>query len=122
MHNLPVTGWLLGTFGAVYMMAAKTSQNIAAFAKDFVTIGEDQWTWTTRCGEWYEEVEIEKIEAEEVVLQHRYGLCRLAINRLSEDSRRLLFNTQKWHDHLSAGPTEGKVTPIAAATSQAEAA
>ncbi|MCE0522950.1 MAG: hypothetical protein LV480_08565 [Methylacidiphilales bacterium] len=48
---------------------------------------EDQWTWTTLDGEFFEEVEVESIEEDEVVFRHKFGEARLPIARLSEDSR-----------------------------------
>jgi hypothetical protein len=73
-----------------------------AFVKDLLTIGDDYWTWTTRSGEWFEDVEIEQIEADELVLRHKFGVARLAIDLLSEKSRYVLFHTQKWADYIAA--------------------
>jgi hypothetical protein len=85
------------------------------FLKDCLTIGEDHWTWTTRTGEWFEDAEIEAIEQGELVLKHRYGVVRLAIEALSEKSRHILYTTQKWADHLASVATDNNPLPLEAA-------
>jgi hypothetical protein len=67
-----------------------------SFFKDFFTLGEDLWTWTTRTGELYEDVELLRIEADEVVIRHKFGECSLAINDLSRKTRERLSRTQAW--------------------------
>jgi hypothetical protein len=106
MNNLPLDGFML-LLSLAILLSLKGPRS---FFKDLVTIGEDYWTWTTCEGEWYEDGEVEKIEAGELVLKHKFGVCRLAIDCLSESSRQLLFRTSQWRDHVSAGPTAGKVT------------
>ena len=90
------------------------------FVKDCLSVGEDYWTWTTRTGEWFEDAEIETIEQGELVLRHRYGVVRLAIDCLSEKSRQLLFHTQKWADYLSSLPAEAtNIMPFPMTSAQA---
>lgn len=92
-----------------------------AFVKDFVTVGEDLWTWTTRTGELYEDVEVSGIEEGEVVIRHKLGISRLAIDELSDKSHELLSRTRKWQDHLSTEPADGRVTSFIS-SSHAQAA
>jgi hypothetical protein len=109
LHFLPLAVFLL-TLKLSLVCAFGGPRNLFAFLKDCVTIGEDHWTWTTRAGEWYEDAEIEGIEQGELVLKHRYGVVRLAIDRLSEKSRHLLVHTQKWADYLASISTEATLT------------
>ena len=99
MHYLPLIVFLL-TLKLSLICALGGPRNLLAFVKDCLTVGEDYWTWTTRAGECFEDAEVEAIEDGELVLKHRYGVVRLAIDRLSEKSRYLLFRTQKWADHV----------------------
>jgi hypothetical protein len=100
MHYLPLVVFLL-TLKLSLICALGGPRNLFAFIKDCLTVGEDYWTWTTRAGECFEDAEVEAIEEGELVLKHRYGVVRLAIDRLSEKSRYLLFRTQKWADHVA---------------------
>ncbi len=101
MHFLPLAVFLF-TVKASLICAFGGPRHVFAFIKDILTVGEDHWTWTTRAGEWYEDGEIEAIEEGELVLKHRHGVVRLAIDRLSERSRSLLVRTQKWADYLAS--------------------
>jgi hypothetical protein len=101
MHYLPLAVFLF-TLKLSLICAFGGPRNLFAFIKDLLTVGEDHWTWTTRAGEWYEDGEIEAIEEGELVLKHRYGVARLAIDRLSERSRHLLVQTEKWADYLAS--------------------
>jgi hypothetical protein len=112
-HILPVAVFLL-TLKLSLIWAFGGPRNLFAFLKDCVTVGEDHWTWTTRAGEWFEDAEIEAIEKDELVLKHRYGVVRLAIDRLSEKSRHLLVHTQKWADYLASVSTEGTIIAFSA--------
>jgi hypothetical protein len=111
MHNLPNLLLWSASFSGLIFLAAKKTQ-VAAFIKDFVTIGEDHWTWITRDGEWYEDAEIEDIRAGELVLKHRFGTCRVAIDNLTDKSRQLLFCTRIWNEHVAAGPAQGMIMPF----------
>lgn len=111
MHYLPVLVFA-SVFKISLICALGGPRQAWAFAKDFFTIGEDHWTWTTQAGEWYEDAEIEAIDQGELVLKHRYGIARLAIDVLSEQSRRLLVQTQAWADYLASIPAEKKITPF----------
>lgn len=121
MHYLPLLGLALVLKVSVVALFGGP-RRVWAFAKDFVTIGEDHWTWTTRTGEWFEDAEVEAIEQGELVLKHRYGQVRLAIDRLSEKSRHLLTQTGIWADYLASVPTEGRITPFVLQPMSAEAA
>jgi hypothetical protein len=101
LHYLPLA---IGCFilKCLLVCACGGPRKSLAFLKDLLVVGEDYWTWTTRSGEAFEDVEIEQIQADELVLKHRYGIARLAIDRLSEKSRHVLIHTQKWADHLAA--------------------
>jgi hypothetical protein len=101
MHYLPVVIFCF-ILKCSFVFALGGPRKSLAFIKDLLIVGEDYWTWTTRTGEAFEDVEIEQIEADALVLKHRYGIARLAIDRLSEKSRYVLFHTQKWADHLAA--------------------
>jgi hypothetical protein len=113
MHFLPIAVFLF-TLKMSLVCAFGGPRNLFRFIKDCVTVGDDHWTWTTRAGEWYEDGEIEAIEAGELVLKHRYGVVRLAIDRLSEKSRHLLVHTQKWADYLSSISSEHKINAFSA--------
>jgi hypothetical protein len=121
MHYLPV----LVFFGMIkfsLICAFGGPRKVWDFAKDCMTVGEDHWTWTTCSGEWFEDAEIEAIEEGELVLRHRYGIVRLAIDRLSEQSRHLLLQTEKWAEYISSVPTAGKITPFRLEHAECEAA
>ena len=48
---------------------------------------EDQWTWTTREGDVFEDVAVETIQADHVILLHKFGKTRVPIALLSGESR-----------------------------------
>lgn len=101
LHYLPIVVFFFTIkFSVIYALGGP--RKARAFFKDMLTIGEDYWTWTTRTGEWFEDVEIEQIEADELVLKHKFGVARLAVDRLSERSRYVLFHTQKWADYVAS--------------------
>jgi hypothetical protein len=104
MHYLPLAVFFF-TIKASLICAFGGPRNFFSFIKDCLTVGDDHWTWTTRAGEWYEDGEVEAIEEGELVLKHRYGVVRLAIDRLSEKSRHLLVQTQVWADYLASTST-----------------
>ena len=55
--------------------------------RDALTPVEDQWTWTMADGAVLEEVEVIALEADKVILQHKFGKACVPIDQLSEDSR-----------------------------------
>ncbi len=121
MHYLPLAVFLF-TIKLTLISAFGGPRNLFAFIKDCLTVGEDHWTWTTRGGEWFEDAEVEAIEEGELILKHRYGVVRLAIDRLSEKSHHLLVQTQVWANHLASTSTTGNIPVFAdetAATAQA---
>jgi len=70
---------------------------------------EDQWTWTTRDGAVFEEVEVEGIEADHVIFQHKFGKAHIPIVFLSEDSRlNLDRGLRGWTDHPASHGTQAK--------------
>jgi len=109
MHNLPFIGLLLAGLILVTFCAWRNWD----FLKDFLTIGEDQWTWTTKTGDIYEDAEIAQIEVDEILLQHRLGAARVPIASLSTDTRRLLLCSPQWNQHVSSAPAQGKITTFA---------
>jgi hypothetical protein len=110
LHYLPIVV-LLFVFKSSLVCALGGPRKSWVFLKDLLTIGDDYWTWTTRTGEWFEDVEIEQIEADELVIKHKFGVARLTIDRLSEKSRYILFRTQKWADHVAS---RAKIEPFPA--------
>jgi hypothetical protein len=110
MHYLPIVIFLF-TLKCSLVCALGGPRMSWAFVKDLLTVGEDYWTWTTRSGEWFEDVEIEQIEADELVLKHKFGVARLTIDRLSEHSRYVLFHTQKWADYVASCATNIEAFP-----------
>lgn len=121
MHYLPFLVFV-GVFKSAVVCAFGGPRRVYVFIKDCLTIGEDHWTWTTRSGEWFEDAEVEAIEQGELVLKHRYGVVRVAIDRLSERSRHLLVQSAKWADYLASVPTAGKITPFTLEPMSVEAA
>ena len=115
MHYLPILAFVFMLKCSLICVLGGPRKSWA-FARDLLTIGDDYWTWTTRTGEWFEDVEIERIEADELVLKHKFGVARLAIDRLSEKSRYVLFRTQKWADYVVA---RGKIEECPALAAQA---
>lgn len=115
MHSLLLDGVLFAVL-SFYILNRKTT---GEFIKDFVTVGEDLWSWTTCTGELYEDVEVQEIAAGEVLIRHKFGTARLPISRLSESSRGLLLRTGHWQDYVSAGPVAGKVRAFAPAHAEA---
>ena len=111
MHYLPVLVFVV-VLNLALLWAFRGPRRLWAFAKDFVTVGEDHWTFTTDSGEWFEDAEIETIEQGELVLRHRYGVVRLALDKLTAQSRRLVIQTQKWADYAASVPVSDKVTPF----------
>jgi hypothetical protein len=59
---------------------------LAKLKKIFVPM-EDQWTWTTRDGDIFEDVAVEDIQADQVIFQHKFGKVRMPIAHLSADSQ-----------------------------------
>jgi hypothetical protein len=111
MHYLPVLVFVV-ILKMSLLWAFGGPRRVWAFAKDFVTIGEDHWTYMTTSGEWFEDAEIEAVQHGEVVLKHRHGVVRLAFETLSEQSRRLVIQTEKWADYAESVPVADKVTPF----------
>jgi hypothetical protein len=110
MHYLPVLlSLLIVKFSVVLAFGPR---RLWEFAKDFVTIGEDHWSWTTCSGDLFEDAELELIEDGELVLRHRYGVVRLAIAELTAHSRRLLASTQMWANYAASVAPEAEVTPF----------
>jgi hypothetical protein len=70
--------------------------------RDFVSVVEDQWSWITRSGDFYEDVEVDKILDKEVIIQHRFGSARLLISSLSEESLKRLHRTLVWNNYILA--------------------
>jgi hypothetical protein len=100
LHFLPIL-FTVCVLKCLLLCAFGGPRKFLSFLKDMLTVGEDLWTWTTRSGEAFEDVEIAEIEADELVLKHKFGVARLAIDHLSEKSRYILFHTQKWADYVS---------------------
>ena len=70
--------------------------------RDYLTSVEDDWTWVTNDGRSFENVEIEKIEGNEIVLKHKFGASRLLISTLSDESLHRLCSTSFWPNHDEA--------------------
>jgi len=66
---------------------------------DFVSVAEDQWTWTTRDGRTFENVELSKIEKGVLFLEHSQGSSRVEVVELSSDSSQRLYKTSFWRNH-----------------------
>jgi hypothetical protein len=94
----------------LFVLAYLGRKEVRSFVKDFTTIGEDLWTWTTLTGDLYEDVEVRNIEEGEVMIQHKLGTSRVAIDDLSDKSRELLARTRKWQDYVLGEPADGKIT------------
>jgi hypothetical protein len=47
--------------------------------------------WTTRDGNWFEEVEAWQMDRNDVIIRHKYGVARLSISTLSNESRSQLY-------------------------------
>ena len=120
MHYLPVLLSML--IVKLLLVFALGPRRLWAFAKDFVTIGEDHWSWTTCSGDLFEDAEIELIEHGELVLRHRHGVVRLAIAELTGPSRRLLARTEKWANYAASAPAEGDIPAFSLHAFAAEAA
>jgi hypothetical protein len=69
--------------------------------RDYINSTEDQWTWTTRDGRSFENVEIKGIERNVVIFEHNDGRSRLAIAALSDESLQKLLCTSVWRNHDS---------------------
>jgi hypothetical protein len=69
---------------------------VIAGLREWLVAAEDQWTWTTHDGRYYENVVIKAIDGEEVVLQHQFGTSRLLIAELSDESLQRLHDTSLW--------------------------
>lgn len=93
----------------VFSCAAVSSKSSTGWG-DYFRAVEDHWTWVTVDGRSYEGVEIQKIEADEIVLHHRDGFARLAISSLSDESRKRLAQTSAWH-HQSESPAPSTISP-----------
>ena len=61
--------------------------NFFSKLREALTPIEDQWTLTTVDGEFYEEVSVEDIKADNVTFNHKFGEARLPIVSFSEDSQ-----------------------------------
>ncbi len=109
MHYLPLLMFVI-VVKAFLLRALGGPRGVVAFVQDFFVVGEDHWTYTTDTGEWFEDAEIEAIERGEIVLKHRHGVARLAFDALTEDSRRLVTQTEKWADYAATVPVAEKVT------------
>ena len=79
---------------------SRSLRNFFAKLREALVPIEDQWTWTTQSGSYFEGVELETIEADEVVFRHELGEVRLPIDHLTEDSRQNLARVCQ-SSHLS---------------------
>jgi hypothetical protein len=87
MHNLPIEIVALLLISALaYWEYSRFFRPLLGKLRGALRPLEDQWTWTTRDGAVYEDVEVEGIETDEVIFQHKFGKARLPIALLSEDS------------------------------------
>jgi hypothetical protein len=105
MHLLPILVFF-SIVVASLLCAFGGPARLLRFIRDCVSVSEDHWTWTTRSGEWFEEVEIEMVDENSLVLKHRHGVVHLAIEALSEKSRHVLYHTEKWAEHLAESADE----------------
>jgi hypothetical protein len=112
MHFLPVVA-CLSILKISLIWACGGPTRFFRFLKDCVTVSEDNWTWTTQTGEWFEDAEIQGIQEGELVLKHRHGVVCLAVEALSEKSRELLYHTETWADHLASVPARNRITNFA---------
>jgi hypothetical protein len=116
MHTLLLNAMLVLDVAIVAFLCRK---EISAFLTDFLTVGEDLWTYTTTSGEIYEEVELQRVTDDKIVIRHRYGVSCLALDDLSEKTRDLLSRTQLWREHISAGPAGEKISTFPAVHAEA---
>jgi hypothetical protein len=61
---------------------------------------EDQWTWTTLDGIFFEDVEVDGIQVDDVVFRHKFGKSQLPITDLSADARLKLYRSYERGDHF----------------------
>jgi hypothetical protein len=73
--------------------------------RNWVTAVDDQWSWTTRDGRIFENVEVEVVEDHDVVLRHQFGTDRVPVEQLTEESLERLHGTSAWLEHLEAVPS-----------------
>jgi hypothetical protein len=67
---------------------------------------EDRWSWTTRDGCSYENVEVFEIDGPEIVINHRFGTSRLGIAELTEGSFQQLTHTELWQSRQAFEPEQ----------------
>jgi hypothetical protein len=105
MHFLPL---LIGAavLKIALLWACGGPRRFLRFVIDCVSVTEDHWTWTTRTGDWFEGAEIEAIGEGELILKHRYGVVHVAVDALSDNSRDLLYRTEKWAEYLAESADE----------------
>jgi hypothetical protein len=91
MHNLPVPLSALAVASLVALASSRLFPGvIGGFRRAFQPL-EDQWTWTTADGIEFEDVEVDAIEANQVIFHHKFGSERVPIDSLSDTSRQTLF-------------------------------
>ena len=82
-----------------------------------LSVGEDYWTWMTLDGQAFEDVEILKIDREEVKIRHKYGVASLLKTELSKKIQQSLRdNVEYVESYESKGylPTHGTALSKAA--------
>lgn len=58
--------------------------------KQALTPGEDYWTWTDVEGHVYEDVDLVKMERDQVTIRHKYGVTSIAKMALAEKIQKSL--------------------------------
>ena len=92
MHNLPIQIMAVAFVGALaYLVYFRALRPFLKKLWAALVPMEDQWTWTTRDGAVFEDVEVECIKGDEVIFQHKFGKACVPIALLSKSSRLKLY-------------------------------
>ena len=99
MQDLPLL--LLASFAFFGLLLIKEKRvlvksNLAL--RDYVSSTEDQWSWMSKDGRSYENVEIKRIDQNAILFEHNDGTAFLSIAALSDETRQKLFRTSVWRN------------------------
>jgi hypothetical protein len=105
MHDISII--LVAIFALAGFLLIRERRLLAkstlVLVQDYVSSTEDQWTWTTRDGRSFENVEIKRMERNVVVFEHNDGMSHLAVAALSDESLQNLLRTSVWRNQDGSG-------------------
>ena len=90
MHIMPI---FLTVLGAILVVKVSLAKSFFAKLQHALIPGNDYWTWTTRDGSVYEDVNVTALENDKVTFCHKHGKTTLPLRLLSQAIRMNLLRS-----------------------------